>query len=353
MKKNNRGIALITVLLSLAVISVIATSVSITGNITYRLGLVNVKSITNMYQAESRMTRAVWDMAYELKRPDGNRSRRLGYKDDLGSESEGEEERFFADGKPHVYKTDENIITVKYEDANKGFDFSGNIDSTKIRMIKAMIKLPVEADQEPVDTFIDKLIDYTDRNDLFRDKGAEREQYEEESGYDLPRNGVLEYAEEALWIPGIEEAVFASSEYHDNDTELFDFNISQYLRVIPYRGQNFPRTSKPNFFSSTDYQIMIYADLEQSELQDVLQAKRSWYREGINIKDSLGDEFYNRLTQFFSFTESKIYLIQVQVSGIDTGAAVNQEAILNLGRGLSRYRPDTFAGLRYWRKVNF
>ena len=193
----------------------------------------------------------------------------------MGSESEEEDdERFYADGKPHVYQTDENIVTVKFEDANKGFDFSGTINSTKIRIIKAMIKLPVEADQEPVDNFIDKLIDYTDRNDLFRDQGAERDQYEEESGYDLPRNGVLEYAEEALWIPGIEEAVFAQREYQETDTDSFEFNISDYLKVIPYRGQNFPRTTKPNFFSSTDYQIMIYADLEQSELQEVLEVKK-------------------------------------------------------------------------------
>ena len=68
-EEKDRGIALITVLLSLAIISVIVTSVSISGNITYRLGLINVKSMSNMYVAESRMSRAVWDMVYELKRP--------------------------------------------------------------------------------------------------------------------------------------------------------------------------------------------------------------------------------------------------------------------------------------------
>ena len=348
MKKQERGIALITVLLSLALISVIVTSVSIAGNITYRVGLVNVKSISNKYAAESRMTRAIWDMVYEVKT---HTNRKLGFKSELDTEEEGEE-RFFADGRPHVYETEDKIITVKYEDANKGFDFSGTINSTKIRVIKAMIKLPFEADPEPVDNFIDKLIDYTDRNDLFRDEGAERDQYMEDFGYDLPRNGPLEYSEEALWIPGIEEALFAQKEYLETDIENFDFNISDYLRVVPYRGQSFPKTSKPNFFSSTDYQIMIYADLDEAELSEVIDAKRLWYEESVNLQESI-PELYSRLTRFFSFSESKVYRIQVQVSEIDTGAAVNNEVILKLDRNLPRYRPDTFSGLRYWRKVNF
>ncbi|MCH2208256.1 MAG: hypothetical protein MK132_20625 [Lentisphaerales bacterium] len=348
MKKHDRGIALITVLLSLALISVIVTSVSVAGNITYRIGLVNVKSTANKYVAESRMTRAVWNMAHELKI---HNNRKLGFKSELDTEEDGEE-RFFADSRPHVYETEDNVITVKYEDANKGFDFSGTINSTKIRIIKAMIKLPFEADQEPVDNFIDKLIDYTDRNDLFRDEGMERDQYMEEYGFDLPRNAPLEYAEEALWIPGIEDAIFAQKEYFETDTEGFEFNISDYLRVVPYRGQSFPKTSKPNFFSSTDYQIMIYADLDEAELEEVREAKRLWYEESVNLQESMPD-LYSRLTRFFSFTESKVYRIQVQVSEIDSGAAVNNEVILKLDRGLPRYRPDTFSGLRFWRKVNF
>jgi hypothetical protein len=349
MRKNDQGMALITVLLSLSLMMVIVTSISVAGNITYRVGLLNLKSLRNHYVAESKMSRAVWDLVYDVRI---HSNRKLGFQSELGEGEDIDEERFYADARPHVTRLEDKIITVKYEDANKGFDFSGTINSTKIKVIKAMIKLPFEADPEPVDDFMDKLIDYTDRNDLHREEGAEREQYEDLSGFDLPRNGPLEYAEEALWIPGIEEALFAQKEYLEQDLSQLSFKISDYLRVIPYRGVSFPKSTKPNFFASTDYQIMLYAELEDEEFKEVLEAKKQWYEEKISLQETI-PELYGKLSRVFSFNESKIYRIQVQVAEIDSGAAVNKEIILKLDRNLPRYRPDTFSGLRYWRQVNF
>ncbi|MCM8536670.1 MAG: hypothetical protein NE334_12100 [Lentisphaeraceae bacterium] len=348
MKKKDRGIALITVLLSLALIGVLVSSISIAGNITYRVGLINVKSIQNQYAAESRMSRAIWDMNYELKI---HTNRKLGFQSELDTEEDGEV-RLYADGQPIIETYDDKIVTLKYHDANQGFDLSGTINSSKVKLLKAAIKLPFEADPAPVDDFIDKLIDYTDRNDLFQNEGMEREQYEDEFGVDLPRNSPMEFAEEALWVPGIEEAIFSQKEYQEMDLSQFEFKVQDYLRVIPYRGVNFPRSSKSNFFAATDYQIMLHGELDEAQMEEVREARRLWYSEKINIQETI-PEIYMKLSRVFSFNESKIYRIQVQVSQNDSGASVNQEVIFSLAKGFPRYRPDTFSGLRYWRKVNF
>ena len=356
MKKQDQGMALITVLLTLAFMFIMVTAIVAAGELTFRMTISSARSHKNTYVAESRLTRTMWNLVYDIKTYGSNRQ--LGFNDDLGSESQEEEEvRYWADGNPHFYNENEKKITVVIEDANKGFDFSGNITSSKIAEIMKLIKLPAESteeEREPVENFIDVLVDYTDRNDLFRENGLEREEYEEEFGFDLPRNAPIEFAEEVLWMPGVEDALFAQKNLveEEHNTDNFNFNVSDYLKVVPYRGKSFPRNSKPNFFASTNYQIMHLADLEASELEEVIAARDAWYRDGENIKDTI-PELHSRLARVFSFTESKIYRIRVQVSADDDSATVNAEVIIDLNRTLPRYQQNTFSGFRYWRKVNF
>ena len=356
MKKQDQGMALITVLLTLAFMFIMVTAIVAAGELTFRMTISSARSHKNTYVAESRLTRTMWNLVYDIKTYGSNRQ--LGFNDDLGSESQEEEEvRYWADGNPHFYNENDKKITVVIEDANKGFDFSGNITSSKIAEIMKLIKLPAESteeEREPVENFIDVLVDYTDRNDLFRENGLEREEYEEEFGFDLPRNAPIEFAEEVLWMPGVEDALFAQKNLveEEHNTDNFNFNVSDYLKVVPYRGKSFPRNSKPNFFASTNYQIMHLADLEASELEEVIAARDAWYRDGENIKDTI-PELHSRLARVFSFTESKIYRIRVQVSADDDSATVNSEVIIDLNRTLPRYQQNTFSGFRYWRKVNF
>lgn len=298
----------------------------------------------------------MWNIVYDIKTYGSNR--RLGFQDELGTEDQETEERFSADAKPHIYNIDGKTITVVIEDANKGFDFSGNIAATKKDEIMKLIKLPPEStedEKKPINMFIDRLIDYTDRNDsLSGEDSLERDDYEQQYGFDLSRNAPLEFAEEVLWIPGIEAALFAQKAYFEGsyDMENFNLKVSDYLRVVPYRGRSFPRNSKPSFFASTDYQILTLAELEQSELEQVIEARKAWYNESVSLQDSI-PEIYKKLSRVFSFTESKIYRIRIQVSNDDDSAMVNSEAVIQLDRNLPGYRRDAFSGFRYWRKVNF
>lgn len=355
MKKPDRGVALITVLLTLAFLFVLVTAIVATGDLTYRMTISSARSHRSAYIAESKLTRTMWNIVYDKKE---FRNRSLGKTDDLGSEEQEVEERFWADGNPHIYKLDDKTVTVVIDDADRGFDFSGNITSTKIGNILRLIKLPSETttdEKEPVDFFIDKLVDYTDRNDLFRENGLEREEYEEQYGFDLPRNAPIEFSEEVLWIPGIEDALFAQKNYIEDDfsDRNFNFKVGDYLRVVPPRGLTFTRNSRPNFFSATDYQILHLAELDQVEFDEVIEARRVWYKDRISIEESIPQIYTDKLVKAFSFTESGIFRIRIQVSSKDGSATVNSETIIDFNRALPRYIQDSFSGLRYWRKVNF
>ncbi|MCM8527783.1 MAG: hypothetical protein NE327_14780 [Lentisphaeraceae bacterium] len=360
MKKSDKGMALITVLLTLAFMFIMVTAIVAAGELTFRMTIGSARSHKNTYLAESRMTRTMWNLVYDIKKYGSNRQ--LGFNDDLGSQEQMEEEvRYWADGNPHYYDSEDKKVTVVIEDANKGFDFSGNINGAKIAEIMKLLNFSdtaTEEEKEPALIFIERLTDYTDRNDTFNisstGESLEHDDYEDQFGFDLPRNAPIEFSEEVLWIPGIEDALFAQRDMvaEEYNTDNFNFNVSDYLKVVPYRGKSFPRNSKPSFFASTNFQIMHLAELEPSELDEVIDARNAWYTDGENIKDSI-PELYTRLARVFSFTESKIYRIRVQVSGDDDSATVNAEAIIDLNRTLPRYSQNTFSGFRYWRKVNF
>lgn len=353
--KKERGIALITVLLILAFLFALTLAIVATGELSYRIAVSSARSHRNSYEAESQLTRTMWNVVYDINKYGGNR--KLGFKDDLGSKEQEEEIRYLADGKPLITETEDKIITVVLQDAMRGFDFSGSITALKISEINKQVNLPADATEEerqPLQDFLDKLVDYTDLNDFHRDNGLEKEGYMEESGFDLPRNAPIEFAEEVLWIPGIEEALFAQRNtlQYDFGDKKFNFKVSDYLSAVPYRGKSYPRNVKPNFFSATDYQIMQLAQLEPSELIEVLKAREDWYKEGINLEESI-PELYAKLSTVFSFSESKIYRIRVQVSNKDGSGMVNSETIIDIDKALPRYVQDTFSGFRFWRKVNF
>ncbi|NQZ59786.1 MAG: general secretion pathway protein GspK [Lentisphaeraceae bacterium] len=352
MKQNDRGIALITVLLSLALVFTLATSVAIIGNLSYKTTLNSAHSLRNQYVAESQLSHTVWNIIHDLKE---NRNRRLGYMSEQDTEQEesGEQQRFIADGSTHQVDNENKNVFFKIEDANTGFDFDGTINSSKTAKIKSQINLPIDAETMILDEFFDKLIDYTDRNDLHQLNGAEREYYETKEGnYDLPRNNTMEYAEEAMWIPGVKEALFANQQYISSENTDFATKLHNSLKIIPYRGAKFPSSSKPNFFSASDYEIMSMPRLEESQLTEVLEARRAWYEERISIQESI-PELYGQLARVFSFNESGIYRITVEVSNPDSSSISVIQAIVKLTRNLAPYRENTFSGIRYWRKVNF
>ena len=162
----------------------------------------------------------------------------------------------------------------------------------------------------------------------------------------------MEFPEEVLWIPGAKEALFANENYLQADNINFNNKLHRALKPIPYRGESFPASSRPNFFAASDYQIMSLAELTDVELDEVRQAKKDWYSEGVNLRESL-PELYPRLARVFSFNESGVYRIRIQVSNENKSSTTRLEAILKLSRSLPRYRENTFSGLRFWRRTTF
>jgi len=367
MKKPDRGIAIITVILSLALVFILAGTIAIIGNLTYKTTLLDSNALRNRYIAESQMSHTIWNLTYDRKE---HRRRTLGAQNDLDTtnpeEAELDEVRYMADGKVYTVDSESSLINIRIDDANKGFDFNGTMTGTKIRALSNKIKLPFDAERTEVDEFFAKLTDYTDRNDFFQPEGgAERDQYFDESGYDLPRNAPMEYAEEVMWIPGAAEALFANSGYLEAENSTFVHKLHKSLKIFPntfnpdtilflphLNTGSFPKSSKPNFFASSDYQIMSLTELTEDELSQVQEARKIWFTEQVNLQESI-PEIYSRLRRQFSFEESGVYRIRVEVANEDSGSVTVLESVIDLTRSLPRYRQDDFSGVRFWRQVNF
>ncbi|MCM8539963.1 MAG: hypothetical protein NE328_06760, partial [Lentisphaeraceae bacterium] len=86
MKKQDQGMALITVLLTLAFMFIMVTAIVAAGELTFRMTISSARSHKNTYVAESRLTRTMWNLVYDIKTYGSNRQ--LGFNDDLGSESQ-------------------------------------------------------------------------------------------------------------------------------------------------------------------------------------------------------------------------------------------------------------------------
>ena len=342
------GPALIIVTLCLSLVFLLAGNTAVQGNLTYRSTLQKSRQLRNQYQAESQLSQQMWNLIYD-KRTNG-RSRRLGYINPDAIDNPDEEPRVMADGQRPIEVKNSKLISISIEDASRGFDFSGTINSTKTRAIEKQINLPMDAEREVLDDFFAKLIDYTDRNDLQQINGAERPDYE---FYDLPRDGAIEYSEEVLWIPGVREALFANHEYLEVQDASFRLELNKVLLPIAPRGsKGFPKNAKPNFFSASDYQIMNLAQLTEEELQEVLSARSQWYEEQLSLQESL-PELYGRLKSSFSFDESGVYRFRIVVADEDGSSSAISEAVIDLQGKISSVRPDTFSGWKYWRKTNF
>ena len=131
-RKSEQGIALITVLLGLMFVFMLAASVVASGAVTSKLAISNARHHRNMYMAESQLSRTMWDVLWEIR---NHSNRRLGYRDELGDEDNPDEIRWFADSRPVIKAVDDKTVTVVLEDANRGFDFSGNMTASKIQVL--------------------------------------------------------------------------------------------------------------------------------------------------------------------------------------------------------------------------
>ena len=126
------------------------------------------------------------------------------------------------------------------------------------------------------------------------------------------------------------------------------------IRIIPPATTRFSSSTKPSIFSTTEATMRATTTLSEEAIAAVLQARRDWQREGIEIRESLG-EYYAEVVAQLSDNESGVYTIDVR--GGVPGSEITRRIVVtvDLRRGL---RPRTRgAGVTpqftWWQKVTY
>ncbi len=297
-RDRERGIALILVLGFLAVAAVMIVHLTTASEVANLESKVLVVRNRLRFEAESACARAFWlTLMYRNRNPGGV----LGQPSANPTEDEGE--RWRADGAVKSWDGNDCRIQVRVGDADAGLDFSGPNPVTKLRSMPAFRADDIEL-QQVFDRFLDELADYIDRDDLTRLQGRETADYRADGEPDMPRNGPLEFREEALWLDTADAFLAGGTPRRGAPPALAS------IRIIPPRGAAFKRGLKPAFFSADPNLIRQLTLLTDSELAEVLEARNAWQTGYVPLDQSLDPGLYSRLRARFSFRESGIYAVE-------------------------------------------
>ncbi|MGE4301837.1 MAG: hypothetical protein AB7F40_09585 [Victivallaceae bacterium] len=282
---GERGIALIAVLGTLAVLSVVAAAVVASSQTGRMLTSGAVRRMDAVYVEESAAAIIIWRIADDRAK---NAARTA------GTVITGIE-RFQADGRPHTV----GDCTVRIYDANSGLSVSGSdpagvFSYLKIRHVSDPAMLTA------LDDFTNRISDYVDSDDFLRPNSYERADYELSQKPRLPRNGVLQYREELLWIPG-GEAFFEA----DESGVLTAFN------QVGITG------GRPHFLSAPLRLIQDKCGFDANEMATVKNGIEQMTDQGIAFDEAFKPYpgIREKLRQEFSMSESGTYLLKITKEG--------------------------------------
>ncbi|MEN9362087.1 MAG: hypothetical protein RL095_3622 [Verrucomicrobiota bacterium] len=335
-RQSELGAALIIALVFTALAFVIAAALAAACGTAAMPANAQALTLRSRYEAESASTYAVWRLAADIK---AHSNRSMGRFD--GAETaEDNASRAVADGRILGFSLDEgSSASVQLLDANRGLDVSGNLGPSRARSFIAAAGLTPTDDTEMIRAWLARAGDYVDGDSLLQNNGMEQSDY---SPANLPRNGALQSQWEVLWIPGFRDAMIPGAS--SNTWPIPEVDL---LRIVPPRGQTFPGSDKPNFFSSPAWMISQLAQLESDELEAVIAARDAWNNSRIPISDTLG-ELRPKVERYFSMSESRIYELRcrsIRPDGLGPGSL---NAVVDLSRGLPSSGSSGFKGLRWW-----
>jgi len=282
---GERGIALIAVLGTLAVLSVVAAAVVASSQTGRMLTSGAVRRMEAVYQEESAAAIIIWRIADDRAKNADRTS---------GTVTEGGE-RFQADGRPHTA----GDCTVRICDANSGLSVSaadpaGVFSYLKVRHVSDPAMLT------ELDDFTNRISDYVDSDDFLRPNSCERADYELSKKPRLPRNGVLQYREELLWIPGGEA--------------FFDADESGVLSAFNQVGVS---GGRPHLLSAPARLIQDKCGFDANEMVAVKDGIAQMTENGTAFDEAF--EPYpgirEKLRQEFSMSESGTYLLKITKEG--------------------------------------
>ncbi len=294
--KNQKGIALIAVIGVLLVSTVIVTSSMIMSqSVKYSSNVIAYRN-QSAYFAESAASRIQW-MIVQDKIKYNNRTLITTENPD-----DEEDERFMANGLIHSINDYYGAnITYSIKDIFSGINLDPAKPSNDLKPLLKQFALDEEK-REQCEIFINRVKDYTDKDDLLNINGMEAHDYSLIGLQPLPRNNPLQYREELLLIP--EYSKFLEK----NSNGRFSA-----INIIPPKGLTLPN-KKTNFFAADTDIISQLSSFEEDALQRVIDAKKEWENSKIELAETLEVDEISTLKKNFSFEESGYFTLEIKVS---------------------------------------
>lgn len=319
--KNENGIALVVVLSALIFIGVITASIVVMSKVSAYSAKTFVDRDESSYFAESVMARAQWLLMYD-KSMHTNRN--------LGQVSLDETiEHYLADGVKHSITMNEIESEFAIYDMSAGYDISGK---TPTKNLESMLKIyNDEPDKrEEFQTFLNRVKDYVDTNDLLRNNGFERTDYANSELVPLPRNDIMQYREEMLFIPNF-------TDYFKID----DLGRLSGFTIIPPNGLRYSN-KQINFFSASKDTLSSKTSYDETQLNLIIEARDRWKNEKIPLSESLDPDVVGALKSKFSFKESGYYTLIIDTS-VNTESAKRKLIVSFKG-----YKSIPKGGIQYY-----
>lgn len=295
-RKRERGVVLISVLGMLATFMLlIAVIVALSQTQRYTVAT-STQLGDSIYRNESAINRTIWLLMNDRAVfPDRSLKK--------ASEQLLRRERFQADGMPHLFLVDDIEVEVTIRDMNSGITLSGYNPAAAFNFLTTRLNDNPTLKQF-FDPFKDRLMDYTDSDELLRPSGMERADYESLKLQPLPRNAPMQFREELLWIPGAEYFIKPNL-----SGRLADINL------IPPRGLRFA-AGRPHFFSASVELIQEKCDFTDRELETIKELRRQIVIGEYSIDEAFSHYplWYEILKKQFTFTESSYYTFEAKIS---------------------------------------
>jgi len=313
--RDDRGAALIAVLVLLMTVSLLAMSMAALSQLATLGTRGDADRLRSAYLAEGALNRAIWLTAADRVLYGATNPANVAYED-------FDDERFLADGVDR--EMDYYGVTVRYRilPGAGGVTVTGSSAADALNQLLS-VKTASDGDlAEDVRRFSAKVQDYADSNDLLTEDGMEEGDYEEQGMRPLPRNNNIQYREELWWIP---------------DAVRF-FPPDRDGRLTLVNPLTLPSTVRQVSLYTANYALLTnYGNLESDDAREVLRTLKEFRRTREPLSETLDPLLWSNLTSRFTTQDNGIFRIVIENALPDSvGGSYRLDATLAL--------PDLRAG---------
>lgn len=335
LRKNERGIILVAVLLAVSILFIVASIVSAQSMLTSRQSLNSQFKLTQLYDNESLQTEILYKAYIDQQ-----------YRNLTQSFPEDEEfDPFIPGGQQRFQENEESKIYFKIKDALTGYPLWDSSKRLLRGQLQDQLALESENQAEAFALHFEKIKEYQGQGTMPLGNG-DGELYNSPL---LPRNGSIQFIEELLWVP---QELSEGNLYSSLGLNLaYPAQLDEVIQVPTLLGRSKKlRASQnlPSFFSSSNTSIAATLQLTDEELQVVQEAKQAWFGERIHPSQSLG-ALYTRIKARYSFTISSFYTIVQEARNRDNLSAIVLKTTVNIGSLLPRNTETAY--IRFIRRL--